>query len=196
MMTGMGRWEPNTRERLYAAALELFSERGFDQTTVAEIAQHAGLTERTYFRHFNDKREVLFGGTEMLEEMLAQVIADAPASTGPLDAVAAAAEAIGERMQGMRASVLRRQALVSAHDELRERELIKAARLSAACTQALRKRGVAPGHARLAAEAGMAAFHVAFERWVGDEAGDRKMPDVVRACFAELKQLAAGRQGS
>lgn len=196
MMTGMGRWEPNTRERLYAAALELFSERGFDQTTVAEIAQHAGLTERTYFRHFNDKREVLFGGTEMLEEMLAQVIAEAPASTGPLDAVAAAAEAIGERMQGMRASVLRRQALVSAHDELRERELIKAARLSAACTQALRKRGAAPGNARLAAEAGMAAFHVAFERWVGGEAGDREMPDVVRECFAELKQLAAGHQGS
>lgn len=196
MMTAMGRWEPNTRERLYAAALELFSERGFEKTTVAEIAQHAGLTERTYFRHFDDKREVLFGGTEMLEAILAQVIAEAPASTGPLDAVALAAEAIGGRMQGMRPSVLRRQALVSAHDELRERELIKAARLSAACAQALRERGVATGSARLAAEAGMAAFHVAFERWVGDEAADREMPDVVRECFAELKRLAAQQQSS
>lgn len=187
----MGRWEPNTRERLYAAALELYLERGFDQTTVAEISRRAGLTERTFFRHFADKREVLFMGGDMLEEQLAKTIAEAPDSASPLDAVATAVQAVGRRMQDMRENVLRRQKVVSAHDELRERELTKAARLSAATASALQARGVPPHTARLAAETGMVVFHIAFERWVGDETGSREMPEVVRECFAELKQLTA-----
>lgn len=187
----MGRWEPNTRERLYAAALELYLERGFDQTTVAEISQRAGLTERTFFRHFTDKREVLFMGADMLEELLTKVVAEAPDSASPLEAVAAAVEAIAQRMQEMRENVLRRQKVVSAHEELRERELTKAARLSATTAAALRARGVTPETAQLAAETAMVVFHIAFERWVGDETGSRQMPEVVRDCFAELKQLTA-----
>jgi AcrR family transcriptional regulator len=188
----MGRWEPNTRERLYLAALELYLERGFDQTTVAEISQRAGLTERTFFRHFADKREVLFVGAAAMEDQLTSAVAQAPESASPLDAVAEAVEAIGRTMQERRASVKQRQAVVAAHDDLRERELIKGARLSAATAAALRARGVPPAAARMAAEAGMAVFHVAFERWVGDESDAREMPDVVRECFAELRALTAG----
>lgn len=187
----MGRWEPNTRERLYAAALELYLEHGFDQTTVAEISRRAGLTERTFFRHFADKREVLFMGGDMLEEQLTKAVTEAPDATSPMDAVAAAVESIAERMQEMRENVVRRQKVVSAHDELRERELIKAARLSAATAAALRARGVPPNTAQLAAQTGMVLFHVAFERWVNDETGRSRMPEVVRACFVELKQLVA-----
>ena len=94
---GMGRWEPNARGRLEQAALELYGERGFEQTTVAEIAERAGLTERTFFRHFADKREVLFGGAGALQEFLVSTVASAPDSAAPIDAVAAALEAAARR---------------------------------------------------------------------------------------------------
>ena len=91
----MARWEPNARGRLEQAALELYGERGFEQTTVAEIAKRAGLTERTFFRHFADKREVLFWGAGALQELLVGTVASAPDSAAPIDAVAAALEAAG-----------------------------------------------------------------------------------------------------
>src|ERR1700729_3568856 len=91
----MTRWEPNASGRLQRAALELYSERGFDETTVAEIAKRAGLTERTFFRHFADKREVLFWGAGMLQEHVVEAVVNAPASAVPIDAVAAALEATG-----------------------------------------------------------------------------------------------------
>src|ERR1700753_3223479 len=84
----MGRWEPDSRGRLQEAALDLYAERGFDQTTAAQIAARAGLTERTFFRHFADKREVLFGGSALLQERIVAGVANAPAEDGPLDAVA------------------------------------------------------------------------------------------------------------
>src|ERR1700747_663150 len=93
----MGRWEPDARGRLAKAAMELYAEHGFEQTTVAEIAARAGLTERTFFRHFADKREVLFGGGTALEELIVGVVANAPASHTPIDAAAAGLEAAGEQ---------------------------------------------------------------------------------------------------
>ena len=98
----MGRWEPNARGRLELAALELYVERGFEQTTVAEIAKRAGLTERTFFRYFADKREVLFGGSASLQELLVSTVAGAPDLTNPLDAVALAIEAAAARLQERR----------------------------------------------------------------------------------------------
>src|SRR5580704_11732687 len=96
----MSRWEPNSRGRLQEAALALYTERGFDQTTAAEIAARAGLTERTFFRHFADKREVLFGGSALLQERIVSGVAGAPAGCTPLEAVAhgldAAAVLLGE----------------------------------------------------------------------------------------------------
>src|SRR5882757_4443634 len=98
----MSRWQPNARGRLEQAALELYTERGFDQTTVAQIAERAGLTERTFFRRFADKREVLFAGSAQLQELLVQTVADAPATATPIDAVAAGIEAIGTVLQESR----------------------------------------------------------------------------------------------
>src|SRR5579864_7752098 len=132
----MGRWEPNARGRLERAALELYVERGFEQTTVAEIASRAGLTERTFFRYFADKREVLFGGAGALQDLLVRTVASAPASAAPLDAVAAAFEAAGALLQERRAYALQRQTVIAAHAELQERELIKLASLAAALAEA------------------------------------------------------------
>src|SRR6266480_4879862 len=95
MIGGMGRWEPNARGRLERAALELYCELGYEQTTVAEIARRAGLTERTFFRHFADKREVLFAGSSSLLEALMNAVAAAPAEASPMDAAVAALQAVG-----------------------------------------------------------------------------------------------------
>src|SRR5437762_2547190 len=132
MIGGMGRWEPNARGRLERAALELYVERGFEQTTVAEIAERAGLTERTFFRHFTDKREVLFAGSANLAELLAQHVVDAPTTAGPLDAVSAALQAAGAVIQERGDWSKQRHAVIGANSELRERELIKLASLASA----------------------------------------------------------------
>src|ERR1700678_875792 len=110
----MGRWEPDARGRLMQAAMELYGERGFDNTTVAEIATRAGLTERTFFRHFADKREVLFAGAHLLEELLVDKVADAPDSVAPIDAVGTALEAAGALLQQRREYARQRQAIIAA----------------------------------------------------------------------------------
>ena len=158
---GMVRWEPDSRGRLERAALELYGERGFENTTVAEIAARAGLTERTFFRHYTDKREVLFWGAGALQELLVTAVADAPAATTPIDTVAAALETAGAMLQERREHARQRQAVIAANAELRERELIKLASLAAAIAGTLRGRGVKDPAASLTAEAGIAVFKVA-----------------------------------
>jgi AcrR family transcriptional regulator len=162
----MGRWQPDAQGRLRKAALELFNERGYDNTTVVEIAERAGLTKRTFFRYFRDKREVLFQGSEVLEQLFVETVRDAPAGVAPLDAVARALDAAAERYLTDRALSVTRQQVILATPELRERELIKLAALSSAVAQALRERGVEEPLASLTAETGIAVFRVAFERWV------------------------------
>src|ERR1700730_11018175 len=137
-MGPVARWEPDARGRLQQAALELYSERGYDRTTVAEIAARAGLTERTFFRYFADKREVLFWGAGALQELLVDSLADAPDSTAPMDAVSMALEAAAPVWEPRRDSSRRRQAVIAAHAELQERELIKLASLASAMADALR----------------------------------------------------------
>lgn len=185
----MSRWEPNTRARLAAAALELYAERGFEQTTVAEIAGRTGLTERTFFRHFADKREVLFGGAEVLLEALATTVADAPADAAPLAIVVAALESAGSYIRDREHS-RRRQAVIDANPELQERELIKMATWAAALVAALRERGVDVVVANLAAEAGVAIFKVAFGRWLAED-DDEAMPRLVRESFNGLRDVVA-----
>jgi AcrR family transcriptional regulator len=187
----MARWEPDSRGRLQQAALALYAERGFENTTVAEIAERAGLTERTFFRHFADKREVLFAGAGELEQAVARAVAEAPASTAPIDAVAAGLQAAGEILPDDPRVSRRRQAVIDASAELRERELIKLASLSAALAEALRRRGLADPAASLTAEVGIAVFKVAFERWI-DEANDRPYAELVRESLDELRTVAAG----
>jgi AcrR family transcriptional regulator len=188
----MGRWEPDARGRLAKAAMELYGEHGFEQTTVAEIAARAGLTERTFFRHFADKREVLFYGMEMLRGLLAQAVADAPASATAMDAVGAAFEAAGAMFQENPERVRLRDAIVSGHAELRERELIKLAAMAAAVAGALRERGIPAPSASLAAETGVAVFKVAFARWISDP-GQPDLPRIFRESMAELKGALADR---
>jgi AcrR family transcriptional regulator len=186
----MGRWEPDARGRLAHAAMALYSERGFEQTTVAEIAKRAGLTERTFFRHFADKREVLFGGSAELQELIVNAVAGAPDSSAPIEAVAAGVDAAAAALQDREYS-RQRQAIIDANAELQERELIKLASLAAAIADALRGRGVGDPAASLAAEAGIAAFRVAFERWI-KETKQRDLARLIRESLDELKAVTAG----
>jgi AcrR family transcriptional regulator len=188
----MSRWEPDARGRLERAAMELYSERGFEQTTVAEIAARAGLTERTFFRHFADKREVLFWGAGELQDFLVRTLASTPDSAAPIDAVAAALEAAGALLQERGEYAGKRQAVIAANAELQERELIKLATLAAALAGTLRQRGVRDPAASLAAEAGIAVFRIAFELWI-NEPSQADLPQFIRESFDELKAVTAGK---
>ena len=190
----MGRWQPDARGRLAKAAMELYSERGYEQTTVAEIAQRAGLTERTFFRHYADKREVLFGGSDKLQDLFVDGVAGAPGSAAPVDAVAAGLEAACAVFTG-RDRVRQRQAVVDANRELRERELIKLASLSDALAEALRRRGVPEPAASLAAEMGVAVFKIGFAAWL-TAPEERDLAQVVREAMGECRALTATADGT
>lgn len=172
--------------------MNLYSERGFEQTTVAEIARRAGLVERTFFRHFTDKREVLFGGAAMLSDYLVDNVANAPAAVAPIDAIAAAFEASSCFFQDRRDLVRQRQNVIDTNVDLQERELIKLASLASALAVALRRRGVSDPAASLAAEAGVAVFKIAFNCWIGD-ADRAELSTIIRKSFDNLKSVAAGR---
>lgn len=186
----MARWHPNARGRLEGAALELYSERGFEQTTVEQIAARAELTERTFFRHFADKREVLFGGASALQELLVKRVAEAPAALAPIDVVASALGAVEVFSPERREYSRQRQHIIAANAELRERELTKLASLSAALAEALRGRGIGDPAAGLTADAGMAVFKVAFERWI-DETNQQDFRQLVRTALDELRAVTA-----
>jgi AcrR family transcriptional regulator len=188
MIGAMVRWEPNARGRLEQAALELYAKQGFEQTTVAEIAARAGLTERTFFRHFADKREVLF--PDSLRELFVTTIAVAPRAIAPLEVVALALVSAAELLQERREFALQRYAVISANPALQERELIKLASLSAAMTAALRIRGVGDPAASLTAEAGIAVFKVAFERWIA-LSNEREFADLIQESLDGLKAVTA-----
>jgi AcrR family transcriptional regulator len=187
----MGRWQPDARGRLAEAALELYGERGFEQTTVAAIAERAGLTERTFFRHFADKREVLFAGADALADLLVSTVAGVPDSAPPIDAVAAALEAAGGLFQEHRQGVQVRQAIIAANPELQERELIKLAALATTLADSLRQRGTEDPAASLTAEAGIAVFKIAFERWVED-VDQQDLRHLISDSLEELKAVTAG----
>jgi AcrR family transcriptional regulator len=186
----MGRWEPDARGRLAEAAFALYAERGFEQTTVAEIAARAGLTERTFFRHFADKREVLFAGSSELQDLLVRTLDATPEEMAPIDAVAVALAAAGALLQQRREHARRRQSIIAANAELQERELIKLASLAAALADTLRRRGVAEPTASLAAEAGIAVFRIAFERWVAGP-DERVLTEHIRESFDQLRAVTA-----
>jgi AcrR family transcriptional regulator len=192
MIERMGRWQPDSRGRLQEAALALYAERGFDQATVAQIAERAGVTERTFFRHFADKREVLFGGSAILQERMVSGVNDAPSSDGPFDAVArgldAGAAMLGESRRDL---ALLRQTVIAANPELRERELTKLATYASAMADALRQRAVGEPQATMAAEAGITVFRVAFGEWViGTD--DRELTVIMRDSLATLRSVANG----
>lgn len=168
-LTAVARWADDANGRLRAAAMQLYVERGFDDTTVADIAARAGVTARTFFRHFADKREVLFAGSSALQEALVAALGNAPPEATPMQAVAAALDAAGEILGGDRERSRQRQAIINSHADLLERELIKLARLAGALAEGLRRRGVPEPDAGLAAEAGIVVLRVAFGRWAGPD---------------------------
>src|ERR1700760_3214535 len=181
----MARWAPGAKGRLEEAALDLFCEQGYEETTVADIAARAGLTKRTFFRYFGDKREVLFSGSKILEETFIKGVLDAPADATPLDAIAAGLDESAKIFEGIPERAGRRQMLMAATPELQERELIKMAKLAAAVAGALQKRGVEEPGAGLAARAGMAVLGTAFERWAADPDG-QDLRALLRESLAEL----------
>src|ERR1700752_2594118 len=194
-MVDMGRWEPNARGPLERVALELYSERGFDQTTVAKIAQRAGLTERTFFRHFRDKREVLFSGEGLLHDLLVRTVAGAADSASPIEAVAGGLTAASIFFEGRtREQVRQRQAVIAACPGLQERELINLSRLASGTADALRQRRVATWAASLVAEAGIVVFKVAIQRWIDDTDNRRDLSQHIHESLGELKALTGAAE--
>jgi len=188
----MARWEPDARGRLEQAAMDLFVERGYAHTTVGDIAERAELTERTFFRYFSDKREVLFSGSKVLEDTLVDVITRAPKDVPAFEVVANAFEVAGAELQSRRdfSYVRARYAIVTEHAEVQERELIKLASLAAAITKALLARGVTQPAASLVAEAGIAAFKIGFDRWVNAQKPG-ELATHIRAAVDVLKIVTA-----
>ena len=187
----MSRWAPDARERLETAALDLFVENGYEETTVAQIAERAGLNRATFFRHFAEKREVLFGG----EDVLAGLFADAIRAASPnatltecLQAAFAAADVAMTPQQ--RAKAAQRVLVVAANSELQERGLLKHARIAGSMSAALRERGIDELSARLGAEVGVLAFTIAVERWM-ELADDEPFSPHADAALSELRVRAA-----
>jgi AcrR family transcriptional regulator len=188
----VARWEPNTRERLVRAAVEAFAEQGYDATTVSEIAERAGgLSRMTFFRHFADKREVLFAGQEKMGQLLAEAVAAAPSAATPLEAVAAGLGALAAlHPNDRREFAVRLQAVIVAHAELLERAAFKRFALTEAMTAALEKRGVPDPAAGLAAELGIRAFYRAYGQWAGSP-GEQTLTDFTRRSLGELRAASA-----
>ena len=188
----MARWEPGARERLQVAAMQLFAARGFEQTTAAEIAQSVGLTERTFFRHFADKREVLFFGQEQFLQGFLDGVDDAPPGASPLDVVAAALNSASSFFPNERRPYSRaRQVVIEANPALLERERHKLAGLATTVAAALRGRGVAEPAATLAAQSGSTVFGIAFAQWIS-EGEERSLAEIAVAVLGELRGLATG----
>ncbi|MET8610756.1 TetR/AcrR family transcriptional regulator [Streptomyces misionensis] len=184
----MARWEGNARGRLERAALDLFTEQGYDRTTIAQIAQRANLTERSFYRWFADKREVLFGGSEELEQRLVSAIDAVPARAGAL-ATLLTAFATAPEVFRPREFLRERSAVIAANPPLQERELIKLASLADALTAALLHRGCDRQTARLATEVGMAVLRLTTERWMADEQAD--FAGLLSTSAADLLAVAA-----
>ena len=187
----VSRWPPDARERLETAALDLFVANGYEQTTVAQIADRAGLNRATFFRHFTDKREVLFGGEDVLAGLFGDAIRAAPPEATPIECLRAAFTAADAAMTPrQRAKAVQRVQVVAANGELQERGLLKHARIAGSIGAALRARGAGDLTARLAAEVGMLAFRVAVERWM--RAGDDEPFALhAEAALSELRTRAA-----
>ncbi|WP_031074823.1 TetR/AcrR family transcriptional regulator [Streptomyces sp. NRRL WC-3742] len=190
----MPRWKPDARQRLVVAALGLFAEQGYDETTVAQIAERAGLTRSTFFRHFTDKREILTAGQSALSRLLVEGIDTAPADATPLTAVAAGLErASGEMTTFNRSIGPLLHAAIEANEELRNRQAMKSVGMAAAMVEALRRRDVAEPAAQVAAELGVLAFKAGYARWA-DPARDEdpgELADLTRAAFDELRAAVA-----
>lgn len=187
-MEFMGRWEPDARGRLVQSALELYAEQGFEQTTALQVAERAGVTERTFFRHFSDKREVLFQASADLQALVVSAIAAAPQSMSPIDVVGGAMESAASVLEGNRSHSQRRAQVIAANASLQERELLKLSTLGIGVAAALRERGIPELAANLLAEMGVTVFKVGFETWI-DPATTATFAECIHDALVELRVL-------
>ncbi|MEU6990967.1 helix-turn-helix domain-containing protein [Streptomyces sp. NPDC046465] len=186
----MARWQAGATQRLVVAAVDLFTEQGYDATTVTQIAERAGVTKSTFFRHFADKRELLVAGQETLSRLLADGITEAPASASPLQAVAAGLERASSAMgPANRELGPRLKAAVAASTELQERDALKSVGLAAAMTAALIARGVPDPTAHLAGELGVLAFKRGYAQWSESDRDDTE--GLAPHALAALEDLRA-----
>jgi AcrR family transcriptional regulator len=184
----MSRWEPGARDRLERAAIELFTEQGFAETTVPQITARAGLTTRTFFRHFADKREVLFGFEEEIPAVVAKLMADAPAALSQMALIGQGLETVTAGFEGYLGYLQTRRAIIRTDESLRERELRKSSVLSEALRRGFRERGADELTATIGAEIAVTAFNVAMDRWL-DEDGRRPLPELVRDTLHAIRSV-------
>jgi AcrR family transcriptional regulator len=189
----MARWEPGARARMVLAAVDLFTEQGYDATTVAQIAERAGVTKSTFFRHFPDKRELLVAGQEALSRLLTEGIAEAPETASPLEAVAAGLERASSAMGPMNRELgPRLKAAIAASAELQERDALKTVGLAAAMTNALVARGVPDAIAHLAGEMGVLAFKRGYAEWLeADRETEGGLAPYTSAALEDLRRASA-----
>lgn len=187
----MARWDPGAEERLKRAALELYLEQGYENVTVTQIAERAGLTRRSYFRYFPDKREVLFAGSERLPPALAEAVRTADPDTAPLTAALDALARVGAKLVEHADGAKERRTVIDASPELQERERTKTAAITAAIRDALKQRHVDAGTADLIAQLATMAFHNAFQRWI-DAKGRAPFPNCLDAVTDELRAALGG----
>ncbi|NKY33037.1 TetR/AcrR family transcriptional regulator [Nocardia speluncae] len=185
----MARWDPGAPERLRQAALDLFGEHGYDAVTVTHIAERAGLTRRTFHRHFPDKREILFAGSERLPAAVSEAVLAADPGLAPLPAALSALREVGAAVSGTVADSGRRRAIIESSTELLERERSKSAAITAALRDALQQRGAGPSEARLTARVASIISEEAFGRWAD---GGGAFPECFDAAEAALHAVLAG----
>lgn len=189
----MARWQPDARGRLEAAAFELFRERGFDQTTVTDIAARAGLDKRTFYRLFGDKREALFSGSAHLEEILVKAVTETDAA--PFEAVIAAFRHVAQEIFADRLEVVRvRQSIIESSPELQERELRKTGSLAVAVAGALRAKGLTETAATLATESAITVFRMAYARWLAP-GSNAPLADLITEVATELRTITSAQTG-
>ena len=187
----MSRWEPGARSRLESAALELFAQHGFAATTVPQITAHAGLTTRTFFRHFADKREVLFWGENEIPKRIAAYFAQAPAELSSLALISTGLEDFAEQQfAGQHEYLRRRRSVVRTDESLLERELLKQHDLGTAVYGGFLARGLDPLDARVTADVSMSVFHIAIDRWLDDPV-EHPLRDRVREALGSLRGFVA-----
>ena len=185
----MVRWKPGAPERMRAAALELFGEAGYEQATVAQIARRAGVTERTFYRYFSDKREVLFAGSAELQRRMVDAVASAAPTADPARLVAIALDALASMFPAERREFARwRNAVLASEPALQERELLKLAALKQALAVALTDHGVEGVKAAVAAESAIGVFHVGFAHWIAD-GEERGLAELQREALAALRAV-------
>jgi AcrR family transcriptional regulator len=186
----VGRWQPDARERLERAAIELFAQQGFAATTVPQITARAGLTTRTFFRHFADKREVLFGGDE-IPALAARLMAQAPLTLDPMTLIVGGLKTVAEtRFEGRREEIRERRDIIRSDPGLRERDLRKRAALAEAIRAGFIDRGVGTAAAALLAELTVTVLYVALDEWL-DSGGDRTLFEIITETFGSLQAALA-----